>query len=155
MIVDANLLLYARNSADPRHDTARTWLEQALNGPTRVGLPWWSLAAFVRISTNPRAFVNPLSPAEASTQVGQWLDAPRGWLAEPTSGYREVFLRLLRTHEIRGPLVTDAQLAALAIDHGVSLASTDGDFARFSEVEWVNPLGAARVESAGEGVTDR
>jgi uncharacterized protein len=143
VIVDANVLLYARNDADPRHPRARAWLEDALNGSTRVGLPWWSLAAFVRIATNARAFPNPLLPEEATLQVDEWLDAPRAWLAEPTAQYREVFTSLVRTHDVRGPLVTDAQLAALAIDHGVPVVSTDADFARFHSVEWIDPLRAA------------
>lgn len=140
MIVDANVLLYARNDADPRHASAKEWLEQALNGSTRVGLPWWSLTAFVRIATNARAFPDPLTPDDAALQVEEWLDAPRAWLAQPTDHYTDVFTSLIRSHSVRGPLVTDAQLAALAIDHGVPLASTDSDFARFQEIEWVNPL---------------
>jgi uncharacterized protein len=142
VILDANVLLYARNESDRRHVAARTWLEAALNGPSRVGLPWWTLAAFVRIATNPRAFPDPLTPADAALQVEEWLDAPRAWLAEPTSHYREVFTSLVRDHDVRGPLVTDAQLAALAIDHGVPVVSTDADFARFPAVEWINPLEA-------------
>lgn len=142
MIVDANILLYARNDADPRHRAARAWLEGALNGSTRVGLPWWSLSAFVRIATNARAFPNPLSPEEAALQVEEWLDAPRAWLVEPTTQYRDVFTSLIRSHDVRGPLVTDAQLAALALDHGVPVVSTDADFARFRSVEWLNPLNA-------------
>ncbi|HEY5881899.1 MAG TPA: TA system VapC family ribonuclease toxin [Nakamurella sp.] len=144
MIVDANLLLYARNTADERHDQAREWLESSLNGTTRVGLPWWSLAAFLRIGTNPRAYPNPLTPDEAGRQVEEWLDAPRAWLAEPTANFRRVFTDLVRTHGVRGPLTTDAQLAALALDHGVSLASTDADFARFREVNWIDPLASRR-----------
>lgn len=140
MIVDANLLLYARNELDERHDQAREWLESSLNGRSRVGLPWWSLAAFIRISTNPRAYPDPLTPDEAAGQVEEWLDAPCAWLAEPTANFRRVFTDLVRTHGVRGPLVTDAQLAALAIDHGVALASTDADFARFREVRWIDPL---------------
>ena len=140
MIVDANLLLYARNADDPHHHAASAWLEAALNGPTRVGLPWWTLTAFVRIATNPRAFPTPLSPAAAADPVDAWLDAPRAWLAQPSKQYREVFTSLVRSHEVRGPLVTDAQLAALAIDHGVPMMSTDSDFARFAGLEWVNPL---------------
>jgi toxin-antitoxin system PIN domain toxin len=140
VIVDANILLYARNEVDPRHAAARNWLEEALNGSTRVGLPWWSLAAFVRIATNPRAFPEPLSPKQAMLQVEEWLDAPRAWLAEPTAQYRDVFVSLVRSHDVRGPLVNDAQLAALAIDHGVPVVSTDADFARFRSVEWLNPL---------------
>jgi uncharacterized protein len=141
VIIDANLLLYARNDADPRHPAARSWLEGALNGSTRVGLPWWSLAAFVRVTTNARAF--PMSPGTATLQVDEWLDAPRAWVAEPTAQYRDVFTSLIRAHDVRGPLVTDAQLAALAIDHGVPVVSTDADFARFHSVEWIDPLRAS------------
>lgn len=140
MIVDANVLLYARNGSDPRHDAARGWLEEALNGDSRVGLAWQSLAAFLRIATNPRAFPDPLAPGDAWRQVEEWLDAPRAWVPQPTGQYRRVLGRLMRDHEVRGPLVTDAQLAALAIDHGVELVSTDADFARFPELRWVDPL---------------
>ena len=140
MILDAHLLLYARNEADPRHDRARDWLERALNGDIRVGLPWQSLGAFLRIGTNPRAFPDPLTPDEAWRQVEEWLDAPRAWVPLPTSRYRHVLGGLIRTHRVQGALVTDAQLAALAIDHGVELVSTDADFARFAGVRWVDPL---------------
>ncbi len=146
MIVDANLLLYARNEADPRHPVARAWLEDALNGSTRVGLPWWSLSAFLRTATNPRAFPDPLTPADAIGQLEEWLAAPRAWLVEPTPQFRHVFAELVRTYEVRGPLVADAQLAALAIDHGVPIASSDGDFARFSEVDWINPLRQGSIQ---------
>lgn len=140
MIVDANLLIYARNATDPRHDAARGWLEEALNGDARVGLPWQSLTAFLRIATNPRAFPEPLTPNSAWAQVEAWLAAPRAWMAQPSDGYGVVLGRLVQAHQLRGPLVSDGQLAALAIDHGVALASTDGDFARFPELRWINPL---------------
>lgn len=140
MIVDANILVYARNAADPRHEVARGWLEGALNGDTRVGLPWQTLTAFLRIATNPRAFPDPLTPDEAWQQVEEWLDAPRAWVPAPTPQYRTVLGTLTRRHQVRGPLVTDAQLAALAVDHGVVLASTDSDFARFPEVRWLDPF---------------
>jgi predicted nucleic acid-binding protein len=81
-----------------------------------------------------------LTPDEAVRQVEEWLDAPRAWLAEPTTGFRQIFTGLVRTYGVRGHLVSDAQLAALAIDHGVWLASTDADFARFREVNWIDPL---------------
>lgn len=140
MLVDANVLLYARNADDPHHDQARAWLVAALNGPTRVGLPWQSLTAFLRIATNPRAFAMPLEPDVAWQQVEDWLAAPRAWVPQPTDAFASVLGRLVRDHGIRGPLVTDATLAALAIDHGVAVVSTDPDFARFSDVRWINPL---------------
>lgn len=140
MIVDANVLLYARNEDDPRHVTAREWLEDALNGETRVGLPWATLGAFHRIASNPRAFPEPLTPEEAWDQVEEWLDAPRAWVPQPTDRYREILGRLVRDHRVSGPLFSDAQLAALAIDHGVPVVSTDADFARFDGTTWINPL---------------
>ena len=140
MIVDANVLLYARNTDDPHHDVARRWIEDALNGDTRVGLPWHTLGAFLRIVTNARAFPDPLTPDEASRQVEEWLDAPRAWVPQPSPEYRRVLGRLLRAHQAQSPLVTDAQLAALAIDHGVALVSSDADFARFAELRWIDPL---------------
>lgn len=139
MIVDANVLLHARNVADPSHPVVRDWLESALNGDTRVGLPWASLGGFLRIATNPRAFPDPLRIDEAWQQVEEWLDAPRAWLAQPTPRYRHVLGRLLTAHQLHGPVITDVQLAALAIDHGVPVVSTDTDFARFREVRWIDP----------------
>ena len=103
-------------------------------------MPWQSLTAFVRILTSPRAYPQPLTPDQAFRQVEEWLDAPRAWLVQPSEGYAAALGRLLRRHEVRGPLVSDAQLAALAIDHGVAVVSTDGDFARFDEVRWVHPF---------------
>src|SRR5215510_1507028 len=140
MLVDANLLLYARNIDDPRHSTARVWLEEVLNGPTRVGLPWQSLTAFVRIATHARVFREPLSPSAAADQVLEWLDAPATWVPVPTERHAEVFARLVRDHAASGPLVTDAHLAALAIEHGVEIASTDTDFDRFTAVRRFDPL---------------
>lgn len=140
MIVDANLLLYARNSSDPRHTPAREWLESALNGDTRVGLPWSTLGAFFRIATNPRAFTDPLTPDTAWQQVTDWLAAARSWIPEPSARYPEILERLVIDHDVTGPLMTDAMLAALAIDHGVALVSTDSDFGRFEGLQHTNPL---------------
>lgn len=140
MIVDANLLLYARNTSDPRHAGARRFLEQALNGPRRVGLPWQSLTAFLRIATHPRVFAAPLSAATASEQVEQWLAAPAAWVPTPGEGHAEVLLTLVRTLRLAGPLVSDAHLAALAMEHGTGIWSTDSDFARFPGLRWEDPL---------------
>jgi uncharacterized protein len=111
-----------------------------LNGDTRVGLPWQSLTAFLRISTHARVFADPLHPDEAWQQIEDWLAAPRSWIPQPTSRYAAVLGRLIQTHGVRGGLVTDAQLAALAIDHGVAVVSSDADFGRFAGVTWINPL---------------
>ena len=144
MIVDANLLLYARNASDPRHEPAAAFLESALNGPRRVGLPWQSLTAFVRIATHPRVFARPLSPEVAAAQVEQWLAAPAAWVPVPTRGHAEILLSLVRDLRLSGALVSDAHLAALAIEHGLGVWSTDADFARFPGLHWEDPLRVAR-----------
>ena len=105
-----------------------------------MGLPWGTLGAFHRIATNPRAFPEPLTPREAWDQVEEWLDAPRSWVPQPTGRYREILGRLVRDHRVSGPLFSDAQLAALAIDHGVPVVSSDADFARFGGTTWIDPL---------------
>jgi len=140
VILDANLLLYACNSSDPRHTRASSFLEQVLNGPRRVGLPWQSLTAFVRIATHPRVFPAPLSAVAAADQVEAWLAAPAAWVPVPEEGHAQVLLALLRQLHLVGPLVSDAHLAALALEHGTGIWSTDSDFARFPGLRWEDPL---------------
>jgi len=140
VIVDANILLYAVDEDSQFHLRALAWLEAALNGERRVGLPWSSLSAFLRIATHPRALRSPLDPSDAWRYVEEWLEAPTAWVPTPGPGYREAFGRLVRDHDLRGNLIGDASLAALCIEHGVSIVSADSDFARFPELTWVNPL---------------
>lgn len=105
-----------------------------------MGLPWESLTAFLRIVTNPRLGRDPLSPARAGHQVATWIDAPAAWIPTPTPDHARVLSELIEKHDVRGNLVPDAHLAALAICHGVPVCSADTDFARFGEIRWVNPL---------------
>lgn len=140
MLVDANLLLYAVDRRSPFHEAARGWLTDALNGGVRVGLPWQCLTAFVRIATHPRASENPLSPERAWARVREWLARDVVWTPLPTNQHAEVFGALVVDGDLRGNLVSDAHLAALAIEHGLRIYSADSDFARFPEVTWVNPL---------------
>jgi toxin-antitoxin system PIN domain toxin len=140
MLVDANVLLYARDSSSPFHERARTWLTEHLNGPVRIALAWPSLIAFVRISTHPRAYERPLSPSEAWEQVEGWLAAPASWIPEPTHAHADVLGILMRRYDLRGNIVSDAHLAALAIEHGLTLCSADTDFARFTELRWIDPV---------------
>ncbi|MBX3031385.1 MAG: PIN domain-containing protein [Chloroflexi bacterium] len=140
MIVDANILLYAVDSTSPFHARARAWMEDRLNGPTRVGLPWQSLAAFVRIVTHPRALDRPLTPKAAWSHVQAWLDQPAAWIPLETERHAKILRDLLVRHDVRGNLVSDARLAALAIEHGVPIASADTDFARFPEIRWISPF---------------
>jgi toxin-antitoxin system PIN domain toxin len=140
MLVDANLLLFARDAESRFHDAAREWLTARLNGPVRVGLPWQSLVAFVRIATHPRAYERPLGPDAAWRQIRAWLDAEAAWVPLPTERHGEILGQLVVEHQLRGNLVSDAHLAAL--EHGLQVCSADSDFARFTQVRWVNPLAA-------------
>lgn len=140
MLLDANILLYAIDEESPFHARAKDWLEGALNGPRRVGLPWMSLTAFLRIATHPRALREPLSPGDAWSFVEEWLDAPAAWIPEAGRPHREILRRLIEGLDLHGPLITDAVLAALCIEHGAEVVSADSDFARFSEIRWINPV---------------
>lgn len=140
MIVDANVLLYAEDDSSPHHEQAERWLTAALNGPMRIGLPWPSLLAFLRIRTHPRVYERPLPPVEAWSRVTDWLSAPAAWVPGPTGRHAEVLGALVRGHDLRSTAIPDAHLAALAIEHGVGVCSADTDFARFTGLRWVNPL---------------
>ncbi len=142
MLVDANLLLYATNSADPRHPPAAEWLTARLNGGRRVGIAWTSLIAFLRISTHPRVFPRPLDPRDAWRHVEDWLAVPVVWAPEPGVGHGPLLGELVTRHDVRGNLIPDAHLAALALEHGLMVCSADTDFARFPEVRWQDPLAA-------------
>lgn len=142
ILLDANLLVYAHVASFAQHDRARAWLDAQLNGNTQVGFPWPSLLGFLRLVTNPRLFRRPEPVADAWRQVGAWLDCEVAWVPQPTERHRDVLGTLLRTTGVQANLVPDAHLAALAIEHGLLLCSTDGDFARFSDLRWQNPLAA-------------
>jgi toxin-antitoxin system PIN domain toxin len=140
ILVDANLLLYAKVSDYPQHARARSWLEARLNGPNRVGMPWPSLLAFLRLITNPRLFDNPLSMEQAWAQVQEWLRLPTVWVPCPTDRHANILAPLLQVSGSSANLVPDAHLAALAIEHGLTLCSSDSDFSRFVGLRWENPL---------------
>jgi toxin-antitoxin system PIN domain toxin len=144
ILVDANLLLYAANHSAPEHARARTWLDDRLNGVARVGLPWQSLLAFVRLASNPVVVRRAVTPAVAWGQVAEWLACESAWVPEPGPHHAEVLGGFLRQAWMTSRLVPDAHLAALAIEHGLTLCSTDGDFARFPGLAWENPLAAKR-----------
>ena len=142
MLLDANLLLYAVHEEARHHERARSWLTERLSGAQRVGLPWQSLGGFLRIATNPRALPDPLSPAIAWQQVSDWLAAPAAWVPVPGPGHADLLGALMERHDLRGNLVPDAMIAALALEHGLAVCSTDTDFARFAPdgLRWHNPL---------------
>ena len=144
ILVDANLLVYAANQVAPEHERARSWLDAHLSGTARVGLPWPSLLAFVRIVSNPAILRNPVTPRDAWQQAKQWLACDAAWVPLPGTRHADVLEALLEDQMITSRLVPDAHLAALAIEHGLTLCSTDGDFARFRSLKWENPLAARR-----------
>ena len=142
ILTDANLLLYAYNVDAAEHDTSRQWLETQLSGPNLFCFAWQTLTAFLRISTNQRAFASPLSLKEATSIVTEWLERPQTVLLTPGESHWTIFQKLMESGQTRGPLVMDAHLAALALEHGATLASSDRDFSRFPGLKLINPLRA-------------
>ena len=140
ILVDANILLYAEDSLNPRHRQAHEWWDNRLSQNEPICLCWTVLSAFIRIGTNPRVFENPLSLKQAIARVQSWLDQPCTRIIRPTEQHWAIFQRMLTETQAVANLVTDAHLAALAIEHGCELISTDSDFARFPKLKWSNPL---------------
>lgn len=137
---DTNLLLYAINEDSPRYERARPWLERTLSGTEAVGFAWLVLVGFIRISTNLAALERPLSPSGAFDYVEEWLALPVTSIVHPTVQHTAVLRRLLESVGTAANLTSDAHLAALAIEHGAELCSSDADFSRFDEIRWTDPL---------------
>ncbi len=142
ILVDANLLVYAHDAAAPEHQVAKTWFEGALERRGRVGLPWPSLLAFVRLVSNPAIVRTPITPAAAWQYVTQWLALDGIWVPQPGERHAELLVSLLADTRVTSRMVPDAHLAAIALEHGLTLCSTDGDFAKFPGLRWENPLAA-------------
>jgi toxin-antitoxin system PIN domain toxin len=140
ILIDANLLLYAYHPRAEQHEASKAWLEAMLSGSEIVRFAWLTLWAFLRISTNSRVFDHPLSVSEAEAAVSSWLAQPNAGVLEPGEGYWQILRTLMKDSQVAGPLVMDAALAALAIEHGARLHTTDRDFTRFSGLNWANPL---------------
>jgi hypothetical protein len=140
ILVDANLLLYAYDAASPFHARAKEIWQDCLSSEESLGIPWATIQAFLRIVTSPRVFESPLTMPEAAQIVDEWLGRPMVVLAEPTPTHWKVFRDLLLSTHCGANLVPDAHLAALAIEHGATLYSTDHDFSRFGQLRWVNPF---------------
>ena len=139
---DVNLLLYAIDEGSARHEPARAWVEERLSGTETFAFSWVVLLAFIRLTTSPRVFQSPLSTSAALDLVDSWMTQPCAAVVHPTSRHASVLRDLLEPLGTAGNLTTDAHLAALAIEHGAELCSTDRDFSRFAGLRWANPLDA-------------
>lgn len=138
-LVDANVLLYAVNALEPRQPEAAGWLDAALAGPETVGFSWLVVLAFVRLSTRAGLYPHPLSPDQAVGQIQRWVQQPAGAVVEPTARHLDVLAGLLAETGAAGNLVSDAHLAALAVEHHATVITYDSDFGRFDGVRWRRP----------------
>jgi len=133
---DVNVLLNAVNQDSPQHDAARRWLEESFLRPRGVGFAWTALLGFLRISTRPGIFVQPLPLEAALSVVDAWLNHPSARIVSPTDQHSGILARLLLGAGAAGNLVSDAHLAALSIEHAAELGTFDRDFGRFSGLRW-------------------
>lgn len=140
IVPDVNLLLYGVDESSARHRAAKSWLEGLLSGQEPVGLTWSVLLAFLRISTRASVFDAPLTPDQAFDLVAGWLDAPPVSVLQPGERHHLVMRDLLAPLGTAGNLVPDAHLAAIAIEHGATVVSSDHDFMRFAGLNWLDPL---------------
>jgi uncharacterized protein len=140
ILVDANLLLYAYHPRAAQHQASREWLEAVLSGREFVRFAWLTLWAFLRIATNPRVFEQSLSISEAGEVVSSWLAQPVAGILDPGERHWEILARLMAQGQTTGPLVMDAVIAAIALEHGATLCTTDQDFSRFAGLKVANPL---------------
>ena len=143
IIPDIDLLLYAYDSASPFHKTAAAWWQECLSGTEPVGLPRVVIFGFVRIGTNARAFQRPMTALEAAGHVRAWLAQPNVQVLDSGPRHVEQVLKLLEDIGTAGNLVTDAQIASVALEQGAVLHTADTDFIRFSGLRWFNPITGA------------
>jgi toxin-antitoxin system PIN domain toxin len=142
ILSDVNLLLYAHNGDAPEHERARAWLEDRLSTPEPFAFAWQTISAFLRIATSRALFTAPLAASEGAAIVSSWLERPMVYVLEPGPRFWGIASPLIASSNSRGPLVPDALLAALAIEHGATLATHDADFRRFPGLSLVDPIAA-------------
>ena len=140
IVLDANILLYAYERNSAHHSTAQPWVEQVFSGPNPVGLPWQTISAFLRIITNPKLTGTRLTAQQAAQIVDLWLEQPNVRTLAPGDDHWRLFRQMIVEGQSSGVLISDAHLAALTIEYGGVLHTTDRDFARFPGLRWTNPL---------------
>lgn len=140
IVIDANILIYAYDTASLQHDESRAWLQDVLSGMEPVGLPWQCVAAFLRVMTNPRLHGRQYPLDEAVGIIGDWMANSNVRMLTPADDHWSHFRRLIVEGRASGPLISDAEIAALTIEYGGVLHTADRDFARFPGLRWLNPL---------------
>lgn len=140
IVLDVNILLYASDAAAGQHRKAKGWLEAIMNEDELIGLPWQTIHAYLRIATNPRMTQGGASMEMALEVARQWIAQPNVRTLVPGERHWSLLQRMLIEGNIRGPRTTDAHLAALTIEYGGVLHTTDRDFFRFPGLRWMNPL---------------
>lgn len=140
IVVDANLLIYAYDTAAPRHEKSRVWLEEGFSGLELIGLPWQSITAFLRVMTNPKLHGRGYSVDEATEIIESWIARSNVRILSPGDDHWRYFRKMIVDGQAMGPLISDAELAALTVEYGGVLHTNDRDFARFPGLRWQNPL---------------
>jgi len=140
IVIDANLLIYSYDMRSPDHEKSVAWLEKVFSGTEAVGLPWQTISAFLRLITNRRLPGMRLTVEAAAQFVDEWLGQPNVRLLVPADDHWAMLRRMMIEGQAPGPLVSDAELAALTIEYGGVLYTADRDFARFPGLRWKNPL---------------
>ena len=140
IVPDLSLLVYAHSTGAPLHEPARRWWEDLVNGTERVGVPWLVAAGFVRLLTHPSVLNTPAAPEHAVDLMAEWFRSPTVTPLNPGTQHIAIFRNMLAAAGVGGNLVTDAHIAALAIEHQAEVHSNDSDFARFPGLRWRNPL---------------
>jgi len=144
VLPDVNVLIYAHRAELPQHDATRLWLEAVVSEEGPYGLSELVLSAFLRIVTNPRAFIDPTPLEIALAATERWRSRRNCVLVSPGDRHWAIFTRLCRSAGAKGNLVPDAYLAALAIESGCEWVTTDRGFARYPGLRWSHPLDATR-----------
>lgn len=137
---DVNLLVYAADEHAVAHKRALAWIESSLSGAETVAFAWAALVGFLRVTTNPRVLKRPWSPQDAFEVIDSWLAQPNATVVHPTPRHAAILRELLAPLGTGGNLTSDAHLAALAIEHGATVYSSDNDFSRFAGLDWIDPL---------------
>lgn len=139
--VDTNLLVYAHREDSPFHDRALVRVSELAGSASAWAIPWPCLHEFYAVVTHPRVYNPPTTPSQAMAQIEAWLESPSLVLLTESPAHWSALKDLLARARVRGPVVHDARVAALCLQHGVkTLWSADRDFARFAPLHAVNPL---------------